>query len=339
MRCERVIHQKNTTPEVLPSLAVLCPVYNEEATIPLFFDRMSQVFDRIRGHCNPSLYFIDNGCHDRSYEIIQELHNRYPGVYVIVLSRNFGYQGALGCALRTVVADLYVMIDVDCEDPPEMVVDFLRYYKEGYDIVFGERVDRPEPVPLKVARKFFYHLVHNVADDNFVLNMAEFSLITGEVRHAVIQEINSFPFLRASIGSAGFRRKNIPYTRHARIAGETHYNLVGMTVFAIAGIMSASTVALRLAAYAFPLCFFLMAALVVLAIISPAYWHVPVLLFLGFSFIGFSCVATGLYTARIYKNGLQRPNAIIRYGRSILPPEHQSSCLTPRSETSSQLLL
>jgi polyisoprenyl-phosphate glycosyltransferase len=284
------------------------------------------------------LYFIDNGCQDDSYNIIRELHCHHPNVYVLVLSRNFGYQGALDCALRSIGADLYVMIDVDCEDPPEMIVDFLSYHKAGYDIVYGERVDRPETAPIKTARKVFYHLVHTVADDNFVLNMAEFSLITDQVRHAILQDVNSFPFLRASIGRIGFRRKNIPYTRQARIAGKTHYNFIGMTVFAIAGIMSASTLALRIAAYAFPLWLLLMGILTVFAIMSPAPWQTPLLLFTGFTFLAFSSIATGLYTARIYKNGLNRPNAIVRYEHSILPPGMQSSCLSLTAEASSQLL-
>ncbi len=336
LKRERVANQ--TTLRSLPSLAVLCPVYNEQNTIPLFFNRVAAVFEQIRSECNPSLYFIDNGCQDNSYEIIRDLHRDHPNVYVIVLSRNFGYQCALDCALRTIEADLYVMIDVDCEDPPEMIVDFLSHYKQGYDIVFGERVDRPEAAPLRAARKMFYHVVRTVADDNFVLNMAEFSLITAEVRNAIIQDVNSFPFLRASIGRIGFRRKNIPYTRQHRVAGKTHYNLVGMTVFAIAGIMSASTLALRIAAYAFPFWFLLMAAVAVSAMVAPAQWQIPLLLFQGFSFVGFSSVATGLYTARMYKNGLQRPNAIIRYGHSILPPTTIPTCLTPQAEASSHLL-
>ncbi len=121
------------------------------------------------------------------------------------------------------------MIDVDCEDPPELIPRFVAEHEQGYDIVYGERVDRPEPTYLKWLRKSYYRLVRAVADDNFVLNMAEFSLITAEVRNAVIDEINSFPFIRASIGRIGFRRKNVPYTRERRSAGETHYNLIGMT--------------------------------------------------------------------------------------------------------------
>jgi polyisoprenyl-phosphate glycosyltransferase len=335
---ERMAHKNQTSSETLPSLAVICPVYNEQATIPLFYDRIAKVFERIRNECNPALYFIDNGCQDESYNIIRELHVRHRNVYVLVLSRNFGYQGALECALRSIAADLYVMIDVDCEDPPEMIVDFLSYHKAGYDIVYGERLDRPEAAAIKVARKWFYHLSRTVADDTFILNMAEFCLITAEVRHAILQDVNSFPFLRASIGRIGFRRKNIPYTRHARIAGETHYNFLGMTIFAIAGIMSASTLALRAAAYAFPLWFLLMGVITVFAIMAPAPWQTPLLLFIGFTFLAFSSVATGLYTARIYKNGLHRPNAIVRYERSILPQGHEPSYLSPNAETSSQLL-
>src|SRR5215204_1144835 len=138
---ERMAHNQ-TSLETLPSLAVICPVYNEQATIPLFYDRIAKVFERIRNECNPALYFIDNGCQDESYNIIRELHVRHRDVYVLVLSRNFGYQGALDCALRSIAADLYVMIDVDCEDPPEMIVDFLSYHKAGDDIVYGERLDR-----------------------------------------------------------------------------------------------------------------------------------------------------------------------------------------------------
>jgi len=157
---ERAAHKKQIGSETLPSLAVLCPVYNEQHTIPLFFDRMVKVFERIRNDCNPSLYFIDNGCQDESYNLIREFHCHHPNVYTLVLSRNFGYQGALDCGLRSIGADLYVMIDVDCEDPPEMIVDFLSYHKAGYDIVYGERVDRPEAAPIKAARKWFYHFVH-----------------------------------------------------------------------------------------------------------------------------------------------------------------------------------
>jgi glycosyltransferase involved in cell wall biosynthesis len=304
-------------------LAVLCPVYNEQEAIPLFFERIANVFAQLGEHYEPSLYFIDNGCKDASRSIIQKLHETNPNVYALVLSRNFGYQCALETALRTISADLYVMIDVDCEDPPEMILDFLNYHREGFDIVYGERADRPEPFVLKSLRKAYYRIVRWVADDNFVLNMAEFSLMTAEVRDAIVMDSSSTPFLRASIGRIGFRRKNVPYRRHSRIAGKTHYNLVGMTLFGIVGILSSSTVILRVPAYLLPFWTLIMFVIATHSVVSPGRWQIPSLLFLGFSYIGLSVAFSGIYIARTYKNGLNRPNAIIRYGLSILPQATQ----------------
>jgi glycosyltransferase involved in cell wall biosynthesis len=308
----------------LPVLAVICPVFNEQQTIPLFLNRIKPVFADCSARVRPLLCFIDNGSVDTSLELIRSACQQHDNVYVLVLSRNFGYQCALETALRTVEADLYVFIDVDCEDPPEMIVDFLNHWQDGYDIVYGERLDRPESAFLKRMRNVFYRLTRSIADDHFVLDMAEFSLFTAEVRDAIIQDSTSFPFLRASIGRVGFRRKNVPYRRHTRVAGETHYNLMSMTTFAVAGILSSSTFALRIPAYTFPFWLAFMCAVTLSATISPARWQVPVLLCSGFGFLGFVAMATGLYLARVYKNGLMRPNAIIRHKLSVLPDAEPS---------------
>jgi polyisoprenyl-phosphate glycosyltransferase len=308
-----------------PRLAVLCPVYNEEVAIPLFLQRCLAVFARLTDRCSPALYFIDNGCTDGSLHAIREAHADNANVFVLVLSRNFGYQCALRVGLQSIEADIYVMIDVDCEDPPEMIEQFISEYEAGYDIVYGERIDRPESLLLKSTRKLFYRIVRSVADDDIVLNMAEFSLITAEVRDALINEVTSFPFVRAAIARVGFRRKNIPYRRHVRIAGETHYNLLGMIVFAVAGILSSSTLGLRIPAYSFPFWAVGMVSIAFAAAIRPAPWHVPALLAGGFLFVGFTTMASGLYIARTYKNALFRPNGIVRRGLSILPDDASSS--------------
>ena len=308
----------------IKTLTVVCSVYNEEATIPLFYERVAAVFadlgDRYRGQ----VFFVDNGSTDASLDHIRKLAARDPAVFCGVLSRNFGYQCAIEYALRESPGDLFVTIDVDCEDPPEMIVEFLAHYEAGFDIVYGERVDRPEFWLLKFGRKVFYRLIRAIADDNFVLDMAEFALITAEVRDAIVLDNNSFPFMRSSIGRIGFKRKNVPYSRHSRIAGETHYNLLGLMFFATAGILSASTLPLRLATYAFPLWLIAISVLGVLHAATAWAWAVPLLLVLGFAYCGFALAAIGLYVARIYKNGLNRPNVIVRPQLSILPSEHGS---------------
>jgi dolichol-phosphate mannosyltransferase len=299
-------------------LTILCPVYNEEPVIPLFFDRIRPVLAKLSERYAVDLVFLNNASTDRTMEEIEKVRQSWPSTYVITTSRNVGYHASLECGLRNAQGDLLVFIDVDCEDPPEMILEFAKKHEEGFDIVYGERVDREEPQLLKSARKLFYRLLHLVADEEIILDMAEFSLFTREVRDAIVQENSSFPFLRASIGRVGFRRAAIPFKRRKRIAGQTHYNLLRLAIFAIAGILSSSTLFLRLPIYLLPLC------LVALAGLGVAYiqTHSPYLALAGIlifaAYVGGTLAFTALYVARSYKNGLQRPNAFINHGKSIL---------------------
>jgi dolichol-phosphate mannosyltransferase len=150
--------------------------------------------------------------------------------------------------------------------------------------------------------------------------MAEFALFTREVRDTIISESSSFPFIRASIARVGFRRAAIPFKRQRRIAGESHYNLARMTVFAVAGILATSTLLLRLPIYILPFWF---AALVLLSIgygATHSDWYAIVAFLATAGYLGGSAAVTALYVARTYKNGLLRPNAFIDRRASLLPP-------------------
>jgi dolichol-phosphate mannosyltransferase len=294
-----------------PRLTVVCPVYNEEGVIKLFYDRLSAVIRSLSANYKVDLLFLNNASTDGTYEVISELRQAYPNIYVITLSCNVGYQRSLECGLRSAKGDIVVFIDVDCEDPPEMILRFIAHYEQGYDIVYGERVDRDEIMVIKILRKIFYHIVRKVADENIILYMAEFSLITSEVRDAIARDSNSFPFIRSSIARVGFNRIGLPYRRHRRIAGETHYNLLGMTIFAIAGILSASTLPLRAPIYILPIWLVFTAILGCAQIITGNPWYLLANT-LGFAlYFGGSIAFIALYVARTYKNGLGRPNYII----------------------------
>jgi dolichol-phosphate mannosyltransferase len=270
------------------------------------------------------LIFLDNASSDQTAEQIEMVRASWPATYVITMSRNVGYHASLECGLRTASGDLFVLIDADCEDPPEMILEFVEKHKQGYDIVYGERVDRHESRALKGARKLFYRLLHALADEEIVLDMAEFSLFTKEVRDAILDENTSFPFLRASIGRVGFRRAAIPFKRQKRIAGDTHYNLIRMSVFAVGGILSASTLCLRLPIYLLPF-WFLTLLVLCIGYLSTERMGFLVASFLLFAaYLGATAAFTALYVARTYKNGLQRPNAFIDRSRSILQPNSAS---------------
>ena len=303
-------------------LTIICPIYNEERVVPLFFARMRPVIDTLSTRYLVDLVFLNNASSDSTFDEVMKLRDAWPRIYMITMSRNVGYQRSLDCGLRNSTGDVFAFIDVDCEDPPEMLLDFVERYEEGYDIVYGIRADRQEIAALKSMRKLFYRILKMVADEDIILDMAEFSLFTAEVRDAMVIESNSFPFVRASISRVGFRRIGIPFSRQRRIGGDTHYNLIGMSAFALAGILSASTLMLRLPILLLPLW------LLSLTFLGIRYVHTGVssyavaaaVLFAGY--VGASVAFIALYVARTYKNGLHRPNSHIYRGRSFLQSEH-----------------
>jgi dolichol-phosphate mannosyltransferase len=302
-----------------PLLTVICPVYNEEKTIKLFYDRLSVVFDRIADRCRSNVVFVDNCSTDRTLQYACELRALDPRVYHIGLSINVGYQKSIEFGFRQSRGDLFAIVDVDCEDPPEMLAEFLEVQQLGFDIVYGERVDREEGPVLKLMRKFFYRLTRFVSDEHFFVDMAEFCLFTREVRDAIALDQSSFPFIRASIGRVGFNYRGIPYKRHKRIAGETHYNLYRMTTFAVAGILSSSTLPLRFLAYIFPP--------VILGIAAKEFFGIgsvrSELILLSYISLGITFLS--IYLARVYKNGLGRPNAFLVNRRTILQPKDEGN--------------
>jgi dolichol-phosphate mannosyltransferase len=292
-------------------LAIVCPVFNEVVAVPLFFERILPVVNELGARYLVSLVFINNASTDNTLEALKQLRTQHSWVQVITLSANVGYQRSLESGLRTIESDLYVMIDVDCEDPPEMIGVFIEAYESGYDIAYGERVDRHEPWSLKAARRLFYRTMRALADDEVLLDMAEFALLTREVRDAIVADRSSFPFIRASIGRAGYRRLAVPYKREQRIAGKTHYGVLGLFKFGVAGILSSSTWLLRITVYVLPFWLIALACLCAAAVWTDARWPLPVMLLLAAAYIGCATSFTAIYVGRTYKDGLGRPNAFI----------------------------
>lgn len=299
-------------------LTIICPAFNEEASLPIFIERTVATASKISDRYEVNILFINNASSDQTLELIKSLRARQSGVYFATLTRNVGYQRAVECGLRIAKGDLFVVIDADCEDPPEMISDFLEKYEEGHDIVYGERVDRTEARWLKELRRLFYRVTRFVADEEIILDMAEFALISSEVRDAIIKDTSSFPFIRASIGRVGFSKIGIPYKRQARVAGQTHYNLLRMFIFAVAGILSSSTLLLRLPIYLLP---FWLAAVGVLALAyvsSGNTGSLVVLITVICGYLGATTAFIAVYVARVYFNTLGRPNYVISRKMSSL---------------------
>jgi len=302
-------------------LTIICPVYNEASVIPLFFARLLPVVKQLSSRYKVDVLFLNNASTDGTFDVISALRKENPFVFVISLSSNVGYQRSIECGLRHAKGDVITFIDVDCEDPPEMILQFVQVYEKGYDIVYGERVARDENRIISWLRKLFYRIVHSIADEDFILYMAEFALLTGEVRDAIIRDRSSFPFIRSSIARVGFNRIGIPYKRQRRIGGHTHYDFLQMTIFAIAGTLAASTLALRLPIYLFPFWLVLTGVLGAIQIQTGNPWIFLANLLLACGYLGGTLAFIALYVARTYKNGLGRPNYIIHRRYTHLQPD------------------
>ena len=299
------------------SIQVICPVYNEELNIDYFYGRYRAVRDQVPESYRFELTFIDNASTDRTPALIKELRAQDRSVQVITHSRNFGYQASLLCGLTNLDGDAYVIIDADCEDPPELILEFIKRWDEGYDLVYGDRKWRSEHAAVAAARRIFYRITRKIANSDFIIDMAEFSLFSRRVRDEVLSHASTFPFVRSDLGYAGFRRFGIEYKREPRRFGKTHYNFWRMAKFAIGGILSASTFPLRAVAYGgIPLALIdLIAAILQIFGISV---QLAAILLVNLGFVCFSLVSLALYVARISKDAIGRPIFIVDEQRSAL---------------------
>lgn len=302
-------------------LSVIVAVHNESPNIQPFYDRARKVLEGLAGLDSWAIVFINDASEDDSLAEIMKLHGVDHRVKVITLSRRFGYHAVLVAGLTSVQSDLYAMVDVDCEDPPELLSQFYEAIQAGADVAYGIRSNREEPMLITFMRRVFYYANRWIADSEIVVWMAEFAMLTRQVRDAVLAPRTTYPFLRAEIGYVGFKRAGIPYFRAKRSHGKSHYNIFRMSRFAIGGILSSSSFPLRFVLYAaafiggfYPLLVYLAG----LNIIQAA----QVAVILSFYFLIVTIPVIALYLGRTYKNGVDRPVFIIDKQKTTYKEDH-----------------
>jgi glycosyltransferase involved in cell wall biosynthesis len=301
-----------------PLVTIVCPVYNEETSVELFYSRLLAAMKDVESRVRYELLFVNNRSTDRTLEIIRALSEKDRRVNVLTLSRNFGYQASITAGMRHAKGDAIVNIDVDCEDPPEMIPRFIDKWLEGADVAYGIRRKREEFVLMHLMRKLFYRVTRRLADHEIILDMAEFFLVDKRVRDVVLSSRSTFPFVRGQVGYVGFKREGIAYKRERRIAGKTHYNIWGAIEFGLAGILSSSTLMLRLLAYLGLVIFVFDIAAAAFLVFGRLDWAelriqrylwATLLLHAGWLVIGVGLL--GLYLARLYKDNVGLPLYIV----------------------------
>lgn len=297
-------------------LHVIVPVKNELQNVLFFYERAKKSLDALSG-VEWNIVFVNNASEDGTLERVLQLCEADRRVKLITLSRDFGYHGGLVAGLSSVESDYYAIVDVDCEDPPELLGDFYGAIQGGAQIAYGVRSERDEPALITFGRKLFYIANRGVADSEIVMWMGEFSMFTKQVRDAVLASKTTFVSIRAEMGYVGFSRVGLRYQRAKRRYGQTHYNLWRMTVYAITSILSGTTFPLRLVSYVagfvgvgFPIFAWVMhlsaSGIVVSATVTALYYLVITIPLIS------------LYLARTYKNVVARPVFVVDQTRSRL---------------------
>jgi len=314
----------NKTGSEKQKISVVCPVFNEEEAIPLYYERFKKAMASLQDRYLIELTFINNCSTDNTLDEIKALHAKDSSIQYISLTRNFGYQSSVLCGISFATGHAIVVNDVDCEDPPELIPKFVNQWEKGFDIIYGKRGKRPEYLGLTLCRKIFYRLTKAIADNDFILDMAEFSLFSQRVRDEVMRTKTSFPFIRNELAYVGFRKIGIDYDREPRITGKGNYKgfsgMFRMVKFAVAGILTASTFPLRLIFYlAIPLILSNFAA-IFFYFVSPNNIPLHLIYTINTMFLITAVTFLSTYMARVYKNGIERPIFIVDWENTNLNP-------------------
>ena len=228
-------------------LSIIIPMYNEEEALPYLYKRLVELAKRIDKY-QLEFLFVNDGSKDNSLKIVKEYRKKDSRVQYLNLSRNFGKEVAMGAAFDYVTGDAVAIIDADLQDPPELIIDMLKFYEQGYDDVYAKRRNRKGETWLKkFTSKAFYRVLESVSNVPIQKDTGDFRLLS----RRAIEALKAFPekqrYTKGMFSLIGFKKKEIEYDRDPRVAGSTKWNYFKLMDLAIEGITSFTTAPLRIA--------------------------------------------------------------------------------------------
>lgn len=305
-------------PSARPVFSLVIPIWNEQAVIPVLYERVVQVLESTAEQ--REMLFVNDGSTDRSLALLVALQANDPRVKVLNFSRNFGHQIAITAGCDYAEGDAVIVMDADLQDPPEVLLRMIDRWREGYDVAYAVRTKRAGETRFKLwSASLFYRLIRSIAEIDIPMDAGDFRLMDRKVVLAMrgLREKNRF--MRGLSSWVGFKQVAVEYERAARYAGETKYPLRKMVRLAFNAITSFSHLPLQMATYTG----FFFAGFsglgIVLAVIMRLFGHQQLLgqattlvsvLFLG----GVQLIFLGIlgeYLGRIYDEVKNRPLYIV----------------------------
>jgi polyisoprenyl-phosphate glycosyltransferase len=299
--------------------SIVAPIYNELENLPELYRRVREVMDSTGETWE--LVLVDDGSSDGSTEAICELGKEDKRVRPVIFARNFGHQIAITAGWDYARGDAVVTIDADLQDPPEVILEMAKKWKQGYEVVYAVRVEREGESWFKLwTASLFYRLIYRITDVKIPLDTGDFRLMDRKVVNVLKQMRERHRFPRGMSAWVGFKQVGVEYKRAARIAGETKYPFRKMFRLALNAITSFSYFPLQVATFFG----FASAGIAILAIVPVIYLRITgsqaflgqattliAVLFLG----GVQLISLGVlgeYIGRLYDEAKGRPLYIVR---------------------------
>ncbi|MBQ1999472.1 MAG: glycosyltransferase family 2 protein [Spirochaetales bacterium] len=302
-----------------PLFSFVIPVWNEEKNIPLVYDKLIEILPQI--NADAEFIFINDGSTDNSLAELDKLANYDKRVRYINFSRNFGHQAALTAGLQYSQGDAVVTLDCDLQDPPEVIVEMAKLWKnENYEIVYARRRNRHDNFFKKYTAILYYKLLEKFSDVRIPRNVGDFRLMDKKVVNIINKMPEKARYLRGMVAWVGYRYTFVDFDRPERLHGKTGYTLNKMVKLAMDGLFNFSLLPLRAGLVMGVLSIFLGIGFIIYMLVDiginnvvyPLYKFLTVILFI---FMGFSFITTwllGEYIGRIYEEIKQRPLYIIQ---------------------------
>lgn len=227
-----------------PVYSFVIPVFNEQQVIPALFEQISRLLEKLDG--DAEVLLIDDGSSDASHKQLIELHEKDQRFKVISFSRNFGHQAAVSAGLDFTTGQATIIMDADLQDPPEVVLELITKWREGYEIVYARRdIRRGEGFLKKLTAKVFYRLLDRMSDIDMPLDVGDFRLVDRKALNAFLALREGSRYVRGMFSWVGFKQAGITYERAERVAGDTKYPFAKMMSFALNAMLAFSNKPLR----------------------------------------------------------------------------------------------
>ena len=299
----------------MKKISIVIPAYNEEETLPFLFERLNSLIEKISNY-QFEILFINDGSKDNTLKIIKEQRKLDDRISYIDFSRNFGKEIAMIAGMDYATGDAVIFIDADLQDPPELILDFIKYWEQGYDDVYAKRKTRKgETFLKKFTSKMYYKVLQKLAGMEIQKDTGDFRLLDRRCVNALKKLRESQRCTKSMFSWIGYKKKEVLYDREPRIAGKTKWNYKKLIDLAIDGITSFTTSPLRISTYISIPTFILLAGyfLYVIAkciVISKPIQAYQAIIILILFFSGVQILLFGIigeYLGRIFLESKNRP--------------------------------